>query len=108
MHLKRFEGGNQAGSLVAYWALLEGQEVDLWVVASGNPSMMAEGLLLVFHQMVLAKRSKEIKLHFRSSQMLERHETCTLGPNYGSSLLFQPCDLNFNKAFSILNCFLSV
>lgn len=54
MHLKRFEGGNQAGSLVAYWALLEGQEVDLWVVASGNPSMMAEGLLLVFHQMVLA------------------------------------------------------
>lgn len=54
MHLKRFEGGNQAGSLVAYWALLEGQEVDLLVVASGNPSMMAEGLLLVFHQMVLA------------------------------------------------------
>lgn len=49
MHLKRFEGENQAGSLGAYWASLEGLEVDLWVVAFGNPSVMAEGLLLVVH-----------------------------------------------------------
>lgn len=53
MHLRRLEGGNQAGSLWAYWASLEGLEVDLWVAASGNPCVMTEGLLLAVLYMVL-------------------------------------------------------